>query len=414
MRLLFVHSSFGENGVTRSTLNTIRGLKELSRDIKFVMLANSFSSSLPDYIDKIKIDNWDSPELLGELEKNSEDADFIIIENPTVGIFPLATKVFKEFAERNESKNIIYRMHDFVDDRPHLFDEFSKVFENLDVIYPRTSNVTFLVLNSYDKSRLVKKGIKDAIVMPNSIITEELVPDMNKAAELRQALEKDKIVKPKEKIILYPVRVLKRKNIEEAMLITKILSSEKDYRLIVTLPLEEDYEKELRELAREYKIKCSIGEVGKYIGFEKSSKFTISELYAISDLVVSTSVREGFGFVFLEPWISGTPLIGRKIPEITQDFEANGINLKHMYDNSVFFNNESYDYRMNKIKSILSDDKKLSELSRNLHLQDSIKTAFNSIDSNKKQIKENYDYKNVAGRFMELFSMRIPIPFNLN
>lgn len=414
MRLLFVHSSFGENGVTRSTLNTIRGLKEISNEIDFIMLADSFSASLPEFIEKRKVEYWDSPELLQVLEDNSADADFIIIENPTVGLFPQATKAFKEFAEKNINKKVIYRMHDFVDDRPYLFDEFSKVFENLDVIYPRTNNVTFLVLNSYDKNRLIRKGIKNVLVMPNSIITEELIPDMDKAEKLRETLEKNKIINNEEKILLYPVRVLKRKNIEEALLITKILNFKDNYRLIVTLPLEEDYEKDLNEFAQEYGIKCSIGEVGKYIGFDKSSEFTISELYAISDIVISTSVREGFGFVFLEPWISGTPLIGRKIPNITQDFENSGINLSHMYDNSVFFNSESYFHRIGRIREIISDDKKLSELSKLLKLQENKERAFSFMEANKKRIKANYDYRNVAMKFLELFSIETPTPLNLN
>lgn len=47
--------------------------------------------------------------------------------------------------------------------------------------------------------------------------------------------------------------------------------------------------------------------------------------------MVTTSVMEGFGFSFLEPWSAGKYLWGRKLPEICRDFEENGILLDHLY-----------------------------------------------------------------------------------
>jgi glycosyltransferase involved in cell wall biosynthesis len=36
---------------------------------------------------------------------------------------------------------------------------------------------------------------------------------------------------------------------------------------------------------------------------------------------------EGFGYTFVEGWLCGKPVIGRDIPEVTQDFVAAG--MKH-------------------------------------------------------------------------------------
>ena len=47
--------------------------------------------------------------------------------------------------------------------------------------------------------------------------------------------------------------------------------------------------------------------------------------------ILSTSIAEGFGLGFLEPWMSEKFLCGRNIPEITQDFSNLGINLNHLY-----------------------------------------------------------------------------------
>lgn len=51
----------------------------------------------------------------------------------------------------------------------------------------------------------------------------------------------------------------------------------------------------------------------------------LSDLMAAADLILTTSVTEGFGMVFLEPWLAGRALVGRDLPEITQDFVAAGL-----------------------------------------------------------------------------------------
>ena len=47
--------------------------------------------------------------------------------------------------------------------------------------------------------------------------------------------------------------------------------------------------------------------------------------------MVTTSVAEGFGLAFLEPWLAGKPLLGRDLPEITEDFKENGVVLDALY-----------------------------------------------------------------------------------
>jgi hypothetical protein len=47
--------------------------------------------------------------------------------------------------------------------------------------------------------------------------------------------------------------------------------------------------------------------------------------------LITTSITEGFGFSFLEPWTANKILWGRKLPEICNDFEKKGILLDHLY-----------------------------------------------------------------------------------
>jgi hypothetical protein len=42
-------------------------------------------------------------------------------------------------------------------------------------------------------------------------------------------------------------------------------------------------------------------------------------------LILTTSLAEGFGMVFLESWLAGRPLAGRDLPEVTRDFTEVGV-----------------------------------------------------------------------------------------
>jgi len=409
MKVIFVHYFFTDNGVTRSVLNNIKGLKQIAPDLEFALVADSFSSQFPDYVEKRLID-WSSNNLVESLESLTNDADSVIIENPVVGMFPKVTLAFKNFVEKNPDKDIIYRIHDFVDDRPHLFEKFLEIFPDVNSIYPRTNNITFITLTESDKKRLEEKGFSNVCVLPNSVIVADLVSDKEKAGELRKFLEKEKMVLPGEKILFYPVRLEKRKNVEEALLATKILNnSGENYRLIVTLPFLEDYKDSLKTLAEEFNIPCSLGEAGEFIGFDGEG-FTTAEMFAISDLAITTSVREGFGFAYVEPWISETPLIGRKIPEVTLDFERNGVNLSHLYGNSALPVTENFEERLSLIHSILSDETKLKELSERLDLKKRIERALLLAKSNSEKAVEKYGHVNVARQLLS----HIAIPKCIN
>jgi hypothetical protein len=400
MKILFIHYFFKKDGVFKVILNNILGLKAQNQDIEFMIAGESFIDSIPNYVEKRYI-NWNSDNLVKEIERVSSDADIVIIENPSIGMFPKRTLAFKEFAEKNPNKKIIYRIHDLIEDKPHLFEDFKKTFNNFNEPYPSTDNVSFLVLTSFDKNRLLKKGLKNVHIVPNSIIESDLYTTQENSLRLRKIFEENKIVLPDEKIISYPVRVLKRKNIEEALLITKLLNDEgENYRLIVTIPCEEDYQKEIEKLAEEHNIPCSVGEAHKFLGYNKE-EFTTADLFHISDLIISTSIAEGFGFAFIEPWIAGTPLIGRKIPEVTKDFENNGIDLSPLYDNNLLYNSKDSNERMRKIKDILSDREKFQELKNLLDLNERIKKSRSLIDKNREVVIKNYNHINVAKQLLD-------------
>ncbi|MCX7788671.1 MAG: hypothetical protein N2442_13355 [Spirochaetes bacterium] len=48
--------------------------------------------------------------------------------------------------------------------------------------------------------------------------------------------------------------------------------------------------------------------------------------------MITTSLREGFGFTFLEPWTAGKRLIGRRISTVVENFKRQGIEFPNQYE----------------------------------------------------------------------------------
>ena len=77
--------------------------------------------------------------------------------------------------------------------------------------------------------------------------------------------------------------------------------------------------------------KAFVQEKNLDVVFDAGLTHEFSELVYASKFLITTSITEGFGLSFLEPWTGKKILWGRKLPEICRDFEANGIQLDHLY-----------------------------------------------------------------------------------
>jgi hypothetical protein len=97
--------------------------------------------------------------------------------------------------------------------------------------------------------------------------------------------------------------------------------------------------------------------------------------------VITTSIAEGFGLGFLEPWTFDKFLYGRNIPEITEDFSNLGIKLNHMYNKiEVDLKHlKNSNILGSKIKSVLN--KFFTDYGQELP-KNAEKTAYNSIVKN--------------------------------
>jgi glycosyltransferase involved in cell wall biosynthesis len=107
------------------------------------------------------------------------------------------------------------------------------------------------------------------------------------------------------RFILYPVNVYQRKNIELAIDVLAIVSSEIDCRLIVTGEVwDRPYQARLLALAKHRRVLDRVSFLGG-VALEE-----LVRLYQQSDVTIYTSHQETFGLGITESLACGTPVVG--------------------------------------------------------------------------------------------------------
>ncbi len=198
---------------------------------------------------------------------------------------------------------LFVHIHDFAEDgRPHVY--FRQE-------YP--ADCHYGVINSRDHELLLRAGLRsDGLhLIPNAVVAPGAA---------------DAVGQPEEHPprVLYPVRAIRRKNVGEALLLS--LFFESDWQLAFTLPPNSPAD---IQSYRDWKAFAAAN--GLPAVFEAGLERAFAPLVAGSRLILTTSITEGFGFCYTEPWLYAKPLWGRVIPEICRDFTGNGLRLDHLY-----------------------------------------------------------------------------------
>jgi hypothetical protein len=202
------------------------------------------------------------------------------------------------------------QIHDFAEDgRPlSYFNEDEYV-----------SNCHYGVINSRDYNILLKAGLKKEGLHKifNTIKPFELTPP---PFPPRGGIKGG--VTPK--IALYPIRAIRRKNIGEAILLSLFFKNH--VALFISQPPNSPIDiisyKGWKRFAEKNRLD---------VVFEAGLRYDFEQLVLAARFLITTSITEGFGFAFLEPWTAKKILCGRKLPDICYDFEQNGIKLDHLY-----------------------------------------------------------------------------------
>jgi glycosyltransferase involved in cell wall biosynthesis len=353
MKVSILHYHLFPGGVTRIIESQVQGLKEVSDNLTIEVLCGSESISAEIKETIVKVDkslyylNNDLPDTdlkseiaeITELLRNQLSSDTILhCHNPSLGKNPALTMAIYELAK--EGFAIINHCHDFSEDRPlnHAFLKrtlSASLGMNLDeILYPNFPRYNYIVLNTFDYKRILKQHIPASRVHllhnPVSFHDSMKVSDNGFSRKsICNALGLDET----RKICTYPVRAIERKNLGEFLLFATLFSS--DANFAVTQP-----PKNPLELPQYERWKKFCKEINLNVKFEAGEVVNYEELIRISDFCITTSTREGFGMVFLEPWLAGTPVIGRDLPYITGDLKNYGIIFPRLY-NSIMVSTQT-------------------------------------------------------------------------
>ena len=216
---------------------------------------------------------------------------------------------------------MLLQIHDFAEDgRP---EDFSRILEGLgqgDIarlgarLYPQAPHVHYAVLNQRDYDFLLGAGAEAAQLhlLPNAVC-------MNVSP---QAGEERGSETP---YVVYPVRAIRRKNLGEFLLWAAV---SEDMRFAVTLAPENPLARPVYDRWTAFAEEQNLP-----VEFDATNRRGASyeAILQQADALATTSVAEGFGLAFLEPWLVGRPLVGRDLPEITAQFASAGIDLSNLY-----------------------------------------------------------------------------------
>ncbi|MFM8830893.1 MAG: glycosyltransferase, partial [Spartobacteria bacterium] len=126
---------------------------------------------------------------------------------------------------------------------------------------------------------------------------------------------------------IYPTRFLRRKNLLEAVLLTRWLAPE---AIMATT----SGQFSLDETGYANDLKNAAGRHGWRVHFgllDKPRAPRVTDVLQGAGAVIHTSVQEGFGMAFVEAAAAGTPLIARAIPSVMPDLSALGFEFPQLY-----------------------------------------------------------------------------------
>jgi len=245
-------------------------------------------------------------------------ADVIHIHNHSLGKNFALPGAVSCWAVRGQP--LLLQVHDFAENgRPanyaNLLAELGGPEGLQDTLYPHAPHVGYATLNSADRLRLASAGAASLC---------EILPNPASLPPSRRCVQASDL--GAETLAVYPTRAIRRKNIGEALLWAAVApQSEKTVftaapQTAQDLPAYDAW----RSLAGAYGLPA-IFDGQRLLGCE-----TVDFLHS-ADHCLTTSIAEGFGMAFLEPWLAGRPLRGRDIPSVTRDFRAAGLKLGALY-----------------------------------------------------------------------------------
>jgi len=319
-RLAIVHYHLRGGGVTRVIAHAAEALARAGWQVRVLVGEKPRVPVEYDYqvVDSLGYDaDRDQPvdpdQLLSDLTDAAGDVDLWHIHNHSLGKNAALPRVVRMLAEQGH--RLVLQPHDFAEDgRPSNYQHLSQR-DALDALYPVAEHIRYAFLNSRDRHALRDAGLIAAHAWP-----------LPNAIDL-QADEDEPVPDQPGRLFLYPTRAIRRKNLGELLLWAAASRNDED-RFAATLaptsavdiPIYEDF-------------KALAGRLDLPMAFEigSANDASFTALLKSAHALVTTSVAEGFGLAFLEPFLVNQSILGRDLPAISDDFRAEGIDLSSLY-----------------------------------------------------------------------------------
>ncbi len=350
MKAVIAHYHLNPGGVTRIIGSQVAGIQSVSEGTTLTVLCGSNPGPANLQGAMIRIDNvldyWNASwkdfgerveTITGIFKQHLTNQAVLHCHNPNLGKNPALTLAVYRLAAQGYP--VVNHCHDFPEDRPanmEILKDFitgSTGMALQNILYPGFPGYHFITLNSCDYRRILNAGIPDSRIhlLPNpvSLLTQfSISNDLTLKKKICKALG----FSDSAKICTYPVRAIERKNLGEFILLAVLFAGEAQFT--VTQPPMNPLELPQYNRWKNYCLENNIP-----VKFESGKVVNHEELINISDFCITTSIREGFGMVYLEPWLAGTPVIGRDIPCVTADLVRQGIEFSRLYS-GIYVENE--------------------------------------------------------------------------
>ncbi|HSP43484.1 MAG TPA: HAD family hydrolase [Luteolibacter sp.] len=234
--------------------------------------------------------------------------------NHSLGKNPLVPHIVERLAQAGE--RLLLQIHDLAEDgRPGNARNLSEYRR----LYPAGPRVCYAFLNHRDRDRFIDAGLRPEHA---HLLRNPVSPSPFDISPSRHPL------------LLAPVRGIRRKNLGELVLLSCLAPP--GSRIAVTRAPRDESARILHDawqwFAGDLSLPVDFNVVDR-IAPCQGSGCSFDDWLAGSSHIVTTSIAEGFGLPFLEAVAWGRPLLGRDLPQLTDDHAANGIRHSRLYSN---------------------------------------------------------------------------------
>ena len=256
------------------------------------------------------------------------------IHNYHLGKNPVFTEAVLQIAEELPEQKMILQIHDFPE---------ASRYKNLEVLhkyvthplYPIFSNIRYVTINDRDSTYLIAAGIPKEMVF----LLNNPVEAFQEKENTRENYKKiDKVLSgsvpsyiERAPLIIYPVRTIRRKNILEAGLLAKCSTT--PVNLLPTLPGVSTAEKgysEIIDTCFDEQLIPGAAQAGIVLA---SKGITFPNIMSAGRIIISSSVQEGFGYLFINSLQWRKPLLARKLDVIRDFSDMFSTEFSHFYKN---------------------------------------------------------------------------------